>query len=524
MIRYFILFFLLIPSVHAQNEICVEPKNEVFDLSNSVADVGTKILCVKKDEVDFSGIAVGCLTGGRDVVVGAVKGFIKLAEFLLVNAPAYLFKEAKEKIQKLLKGDANPIEVASAIASINMGPQQSLWDKAREYWDHFQSFVKDFKQQISENISQFPCLPHRERSQIICEGVSNVFLLVFGPGKFLQGAKWSMQTGKALKDFVLETKVMRGMSETSVAERLRKASQALNESVGKGTEILKLRNSSVTEVVLPNGEKILHYEQKIKATNGKIHLVKREVPLDAKTGAIDSNSAIGKQILSEAVQAKAGNGSLVFIDVNHLGKVNYFKKGTQGGDEYLASVAESLRKTMRPGDMVFKNGGDELVVILGTKNPETVKQISQRMMNEVDRNPTVRELFRQEVTGLTQKYREVNKATKLSDVPVEIRKTMSSAELRLAEKDFVKYKTSKKNEIVLAMQEQASYRGSISVGSTIVKQDEKISDVLARAEQQAARVKAEYKARYGHDISKYKIDVPEQLGPRSGPPVALDPI
>jgi GGDEF domain-containing protein len=464
MIRYFIVFILLIPSVHAQNEICGDPKNEVYNLSNSVADVGAKISCVKKDEVDFSGIAVGCLTGAKEPVVGAVKAFINLAEFLFINAPGYLFKEAKEKIQKLLKGDANPIEVASAIASINMGPQQTLWDKAREYWDHFQSFAKDLKHEISKNISQFPCLPHHERSQIICEAVSNVFLLVFGPGKFLQGAKWTMQTGKALGDFVLETKTMRGLGQTSVAERLRKASQALNESVGKGTEILKLRNSSVTEVVLPSGEKILHYEQKIKAADGKVHIVKREVPLDAKTGAIDSNSAIGKVILSEAVQAKAGSGSLVFIDVNHLGKVNYFKKGTQGGDEYLASVAESLRKTLRPGDMVFKNGGDELVVILGTKNPETVKNISQRMMNEVDRNPTVRELFRQEVTGLTQKYRELNKATKLSDVSVEFRKTMSSGDLKLAEKDFFKYQTTKKNEIILAMQEQASYRGSISVG------------------------------------------------------------
>jgi GGDEF domain-containing protein len=516
-----LLALLLITPVFA---MCPEETGTINELSTSVAGVFEKKACENKPDVNVADMALGCLSGGGKVVSRVIESFKRILKVLVVDAPGYLFKESKEMILKIINGDLNPIEMASAIASINLSSQTSLWDTAKNYYESFKKFAAELKNELISQVEDFPCLPLRKQSELVCGGVSSIFLVFFGPEKFIKGAKWTIETTIALKNFVAETKAVQGLGKLSIAERLEKASVALRETTARGAELLKLRNSTLSEVVLPNGEKILQYEQRVRGADGKFLVIKREVPLDAKTKAIDSNSAIGKEILGELINSKSGTGSLVFVDVNHLGKVNYFKGGTQGGDKYLESVADSLRKTLRPGDMVFKNGGDELVVVLGSNNPAVVKQVAQRMINEVDQNPEVRKIFRQEVADAAQRYREVNRARRLEDIPPEALKSLSSDELKAAQANFTRFQESKKKELLAQMQDQASYRGSVSVGATMVRHDEKVADVLTRAEQQAARVKAEYKARYGHDVSKYKIDAGEISVTGRGAPVALDPL
>lgn len=265
----------------------------------------------------------------------------------------------------------------------------------------------------------------------------------------------------------------------------------------------------------------------MKGKDGKVHEVIREVPLDAKTLAIDSNSEIGKEILGEVVKANAGKGSLVFIDVNHLGKANYFSKGTQGGDEYLAAVADSLRKTLRPGDIVYKNGGDELVVVLGANSPKAVKEITQRMMNEVDKNPTIRRMFKDEVLEYTQMYRDVRKAKSIADLPERVQKTIALDQRAAIAKNFEQFKADRLKSIAESLSEQGKYRGSISAGASLIKADESLGSALKRAEEIATQVKSEYKTRYNLlDPNKYKteviIDIPRPKG--WGPPIALDPL
>lgn len=523
MINFIVLLLLSSFSVFAQAPNC--PEYNLFPEIDSLMSSTTETVettCKEKANDNILDLAIGCLSGGKNAVVGALQGFIDILKLLLVDAPAWVWGEAKEKINKLIAGDMGPAEMAGAIASINLSSQSSIWDKAVEYWDAFKKFAGELKDSLVSEIKGFPCLPLIKQSQIVCKGVSEVFLVIFTPAKFVQGMKWGISTAKALKSFIAETKAVNGLSETNLAGRLKLASEALKESKA-GKELMKLRKSRLLEVELPNGEKILQYEQVVKGTDGKFHKILRDVPVDGKTHAIDANSAIGKEIMSEAVKAQAGQGSVVFVDVNHLGKVNYFKGGTQAGDDYLESVAESLRKSIRPGDMVFKNGGDELVIVLGTGNPNVVKTVSQRMINEVDKNPRVKQLFKKEVIAITEKYRGVNKAKEWVDLPDNVRNGLTEAEEVMAKKNFARFQEIKKKELQAELTEQATYRGSISVGSSLVKHDEVLGDVLNRAEKQAAEVKARYKAGFGHDISKYKMDIPtEDL--KRGPPIALDPL
>ncbi len=480
--------------------------------------------CVDKLDDNYMDLVTGCLSGGWKAGAGMVQGFIDLIKLLLIDAPSWLWKEASDSIEKLIAGDLNPIEMAIAIADINLSSQSNIWDTAKDYWDAFVKFSKDLKNSLVKEIKGFPCLPLEKQSEIICQGVSNVFLLVVSPAKFIQGAKWGISTAKALTQFVNETKLMNGLEKTSLADRLKLAATSMKGGPQMGKPLLKLKEGDLFEVELPDGQKIIQYAKNVQGKDGKIHRITREVPLDAKTLAIDSNSAIGKEILGQMVKAHAGKASLIFVDVNHLGKTNYFAGGTQAGDQYLTSVAESLRKTLRPGDMVFKNGGDELVVVLGSNNPQVVKQISQRMINEVDHNPIVRQIFRQEVKTAVQKYKDVNRAKNLNDLPDSLVSSLTKADVNLAKSNFENFKRLKLSEYKKEFKEQATYRGSISVGSSLIKSNEELPMVLKRAEEQASRVKAEYKIRTGHDISKYNINVlPMENVRKWSPPMAMDP-
>src|SRR5690606_32737799 len=184
--------------------------------------------------------------------------------------------------------------------------------------------------------------------------------------------------------------------------------------------------------------------------------------------------------------------------------------GTQTGDKYLSSVSEALQKSLRPGDMIFKNGGDELVVVLNSNDSNVVKGISQRMIKEVDNHPQVRSLFRREVKDLSQQYKDLNKADQVDALPKSVRDRLSVNDIAEAHKDFDVFKTKQLERLKEDMMEQASYRGSISIGSALIRSEDTLSSTLTRAEAQASKVKAEYKQRLGHDIGKYNV-TPEEL-------------
>ncbi len=55
--------------------------------------------------------------------------------------------------------------------------------------------------------------------------------------------------------------------------------------------------------------------------------------------------------------------SLLFLDLDHFGLLNK-RYGDAVGDQTLVAVAETLTRVMREGELVYRKGGEELVVVL----------------------------------------------------------------------------------------------------------------------------------------------------------------
>lgn len=515
----------------SEDELCVYNPDSQIDQISKIA-LKYKGYCKDYTQDTFFNAQMGCFKGIGKGTKEAVTSFADFLKFVLIDNPVYgVYKAAFHEIGKIVTGDFSPSDLANQYANMNIRSQADIWNLSKKYFEQFKQFSVDFKNELMTQIKDFPCLPVEKQNEIICRGATDVFFLVLSPEKFVKGAVWGYETMGALRKFIVETKNVQGLQNMSLADRLGHATKALKE-VKNSKELMKLRNGTLTEEILPNGDKIINYEYISKGADGKLHKIKREVAVDVNTGAIDANKGIGKLVIEEIVKSQQGAGTAIFIDVNHLGKANYFagsaddivKAGTQGGDMYLAQTAEEIRKNLRPGDMLFKKGGDEFVVILGSNNPKVVKDASQRMINSIDQNKDIKRFFKLQVTNITEKYREVNKATKVADLSPAFVKSLSPEQLASATKNFAQFKQTILPVIKAELQEQASYRGSISIGGSTIKHGDNIEAVLERAEAQAKEVKAAYKTKYGHDVSKYKAEGDLDFGTRRyGPAEAMEP-
>lgn len=80
--------------------------------------------------------------------------------------------------------------------------------------------------------------------------------------------------------------------------------------------------------------------------------------------------------------------SLAFLDLDGFKRVND-RYGHAAGDDVLRAVADTLRVTLRPSDLVARIGGDEFVVLMPHTDPEGARQALDRVVDAIAREPRV---------------------------------------------------------------------------------------------------------------------------------------
>jgi GGDEF domain-containing protein len=571
MIKFLMIFLLTLQAAFAQDACDISnPQVTLSGLAENVTSVN-EAFCKEKSNDRGIDIPLGCLSGGGHAGKDLAQGFATVLKMFFWDIPkAAYYDGAYLQIKKLLASDMKPADMVSAIANTQIHSKSEIYESAKRYWEAFKTFSGNVMTKLKSSIKGFHCLPLKEQSKIVCRIISEGFLLVLTPVKFFQGAKYVAESSVAVKALLEQAKVASGLTlvgrlnaaavtlkeanhtivvaqkATAEAEKLkvelahaqalvaqaqREAAEAkattaalIAKEADLGKEVLKLRNSSLYIKKMEDGSEAMYYVRRGK--DGKA-LTPREVPLDAKTLAIDSNSDIGKMIIRDILASKKGKKSiLVSMDFNHLGKVNHFEGMTGTGDRYLAGGARSIKESMREGEILFKNGGDELLTIVDVEDARAAQTIIQRMINNFDKNPEIKEIFKREVRKISQRYRDVNTATSYASLPKETRLALNSAEKELAQNDFEKFRVEKLELLALQLVEQARIRGSISVGSTWIRAEDSLETVLARADTQADTVKAKLKHKYGLNISdKVKVDVSDMAKEQAyGPATALPPV
>ncbi len=365
------------------------------------------------------------------------------------------------------------------------------------------SAIQAIREWLKYKGARLDCLDAATQAELICWAASYIIdpLLVYsGSIKFARSAKYitDLITKNALKKQAIEA-----VEFSAVAEQRDQAIKYFQESdlIGRRLATIEMQNlpSSLrlAKYISDEGREYVAVEQAVRTPTGKIKTSVRELPIDPLTGAIDSKTPVGKMFLESIMKEREGKLTLAFFDVNNLGYINKnFAKGLEAGNEFIKSVAASINQVTSGKAQLFRNGGDEFVLLIHETDPAKIKDILNQIYSTVN-NKELNKTFREEKIVRAQEFKANQKID--GAMPGAIYDQI----------EFARYS-----------------RAGVSAGSTHVGVGESLESVLARAEEQAKQAKIEIKEQMTIDTTKYGGRKPEP-GARANQsfvPMARDPV
>ena len=125
-------------------------------------------------------------------------------------------------------------------------------------------------------------------------------------------------------------------------------------------------------------------KQSEEALSQAQEVLKYEAAHDAMTGLLNRASFTDRVAASLEEEQPTGRlTAVLFIDLDHFKIIND-SLGHAAGDELLVTVAQRLRHTLRPGDLLARFGGDEFVVLCSRVLGDSAgAEIAQRLISAV---------------------------------------------------------------------------------------------------------------------------------------------
>jgi diguanylate cyclase (GGDEF)-like protein/PAS domain S-box-containing protein len=98
---------------------------------------------------------------------------------------------------------------------------------------------------------------------------------------------------------------------------------------------------------------------------------------DTLTGLANRPAFVGR--LADIAKLAEGEAAVLFIDLDRFKPVND-QLGHLAGDKLLQAVAQRLARTLRPGDLVARIGGDEFAVLCERLSPDDASAVAGRLI------------------------------------------------------------------------------------------------------------------------------------------------
>ncbi len=121
--------------------------------------------------------------------------------------------------------------------------------------------------------------------------------------------------------------------------------------------------------------------REINSQNTLVNYFEKKAQKDPLTGLRNRDffNEISSLYLSQAEKRTSGF-SIFFIDLDNFKKIND-TLGHEAGDFILKAVATRLSSCFRKNDLIFRQGGDEFLVLCQEDRPQTLEMLAQRILN-----------------------------------------------------------------------------------------------------------------------------------------------
>lgn len=94
---------------------------------------------------------------------------------------------------------------------------------------------------------------------------------------------------------------------------------------------------------------------------------------------------VGVRMINRAKRAVESHVTAIFLDIDHFKKIND-TYGHECGDAVLQTLGVLLQNSLRPGELAFRYGGEELVVLLQASEEEG-RAIAERIRTAIGKHP-----------------------------------------------------------------------------------------------------------------------------------------
>ncbi len=143
----------------------------------------------------------------------------------------------------------------------------------------------------------------------------------------------------------------------------------------------KLSNDELIEKIKELENKVRELEHGL--SHDKLTKLKNRGYFEEKSkGYIESTEKIKNENRREWTGFK--DISFLFFDIDHFKKIND-TYGHATGDLVLKTVADTLKKDLRVGDIIARWGGEEFIAILLGANEEQAKMKAEQIREEVEK-------------------------------------------------------------------------------------------------------------------------------------------
>jgi diguanylate cyclase (GGDEF)-like protein len=197
-------------------------------------------------------------------------------------------------------------------------------------------------------------------------------------------AAWVVQ--KRLQDFygpmrMLETLLPQVRAGEVPIEELSKVGGKLNDLAGQIQEIFRELRQQEGQIDSEIRQRIAN---RTSALERKLGSLRQQAARDALTGLY--NRRMFQEQLKEAIEQWKQSGQpliLMMIDIDHF-KILNDTLGHSVGDDFLRSVAQLIRSSIRSDDLAFRWGGDEFAVLLQNTDEAAARKLADRLVSLAD--------------------------------------------------------------------------------------------------------------------------------------------
>jgi len=411
-----------------------------------------------------------CLFGAGKAIGDEARGIAYFVKLFIKEIPTYTY----EKVKNLFTDEDDAINSINQLSQENISLIDKAKNLAKQFYEEFKKFLTSMSEMIKTEFQSFFCYPPAMQSAMLCRLISNGFLVVFSPLKFLKGAKWTSEMAKSVKT-LMKTIIESGGNTEKLATKIEHAAEALKlgEKYDSAMKVISKLDDESSIVSKEVGEDTVYYLQ--STVKGEKAL--REMVLDEHTKFF-SIQGQGKKVIDKLISRGSSTaGAIMIIDLNNLGIVNYFLKGLSAGDEYLKTVSDAIRNTIINNTNIkgFRTGGDEISLLLEGTSADEVYKLSKRLSRNIVADPKIQKLFNEEREAIAKK-------------------------LAIAQKENNQERI---KELLELSEKMKKFDGSVSIGSHMFKAGDDYASSQTIVNIGLSKAKATYKKAIGLPFEKY---------------------